>query len=193
MRVTWTLAAGFLRALRKPTGESERYWRFQENVQAPFVENGQVVFTAPMDTPLGDVDCWWLGYELISLADRELHLADTMLRETGRPPVCRTRGCRSQRPRQARKASSNLWMEAYSHQAPGQRCCWTCWKPWREGALWGQCACTVARVDSKRPRRGRCATHQRGPGEILGLHHRSIADLRRPTQTGSARFWARNV
>ncbi len=79
-------APGFLRALRKPTGESERHWRFQEYVQAPFVENRQVVFTATMDTPLEDVDCWWLGYELISLADCELHLADTMLRETGRPP-----------------------------------------------------------------------------------------------------------
>lgn len=79
-------APGFLRAIRKPTGESEKHWRFQEYVQTPYVEDGRVVFSATHAIPLDDREAWWLGYELVSLADRELRNADIILREAGKPP-----------------------------------------------------------------------------------------------------------
>jgi hypothetical protein len=62
-------APGFLRALRKPIGESEKHWRFQEYVQTPHAKNGRVEFSTPNDFPLEDVEVWWLGYEMLNLAD----------------------------------------------------------------------------------------------------------------------------
>ncbi|MGO9809617.1 MAG: ATP-binding protein [Isosphaeraceae bacterium] len=44
------------------------------------------MFTTTRDTPIEDVDVWWLGYEMLSIADRELHQADMILRETDRLP-----------------------------------------------------------------------------------------------------------
>ena len=79
-------APGFVRALRNPTGESEKHWRFQEYVQTPYEKNGRLVFSASKEIPIEDVDAWWLGYEMLSLADRELRDADAILRETARPP-----------------------------------------------------------------------------------------------------------
>jgi hypothetical protein len=77
-------APGFLRALRKPTGESERHWRFQEYVQTPNAKNGRLEFSTPMEFPLEDVDVWWLGYEMLNMADDELRKADMILRDTRR-------------------------------------------------------------------------------------------------------------
>jgi hypothetical protein len=77
-------APGFLRALRKPTGEAEKHWRFQEYIQTPYVANERVCFTASRAFPLEDMETWWLGYELIALADRELHSADMILRDANR-------------------------------------------------------------------------------------------------------------
>ena len=83
-------APGFLRALRKPTGESEKHWRFQEYVQTPHVKHGRLEFSSSNDFPLDDAEAWWLGYELLNLADDELHKADVILRDTGRPPFAVT-------------------------------------------------------------------------------------------------------
>jgi hypothetical protein len=77
-------APGFLRALRKPTGVSEKHWRFQEYVQISHTMDGRMVFSTPKDFPLEDGEVWWLGYEMLNLADDELREADMLLRDTGR-------------------------------------------------------------------------------------------------------------
>jgi hypothetical protein len=79
-------APGFLRALRRPTGESDKHWRFQGYVQGLVVDRGRVVFSSTRDIPIEDSDVWWLGYEMVNLADRELHDADMVLRDTDRKP-----------------------------------------------------------------------------------------------------------
>jgi hypothetical protein len=78
-------APGFLRALRKPTGTSELHWRFQEYVQIPYVKGTSLVFSATKEFPFEDMEAWWLGHEMLELADRELRDADMVLRDTGRP------------------------------------------------------------------------------------------------------------
>ncbi|MGO9462674.1 MAG: ATP-binding protein [Isosphaeraceae bacterium] len=75
-------APGFLRALRKPAGESEKHWRFQGYVQTPLVENGRLVFGATKEMPLEDMATWWLCYDMLGFADRELRDADAILRES---------------------------------------------------------------------------------------------------------------
>ena len=79
-------APGFLRALRKPAGVAENHWRFQEYVQTPYVNDRRLVFSVTKEIPLDDREAWWVGYELISLADRELRDVDEILRDTGRQP-----------------------------------------------------------------------------------------------------------
>jgi hypothetical protein len=80
-------APGFLRALRKPSGLAEKHWRFQEYVQKPYVDNGRMVFTSANSIPLSDSEAWRIGYELLNVADKELHDADTVLRDTQRQPL----------------------------------------------------------------------------------------------------------
>ena len=55
-------------------------------MQTPFVKDGRLVFSATKETPLEDIEAWWLGYELLNLADRELHDADMILKDSGRQP-----------------------------------------------------------------------------------------------------------
>jgi len=55
-------------------------------VQTPFAKDRRLVFSAAKEAPLDDVDAWWLGFELLSMADRELRDADTILRDTGKRP-----------------------------------------------------------------------------------------------------------
>lgn len=80
-------APGLLRALKKPFGTAELHWRFQEYVQTLRVEHNLVHFTATRPFPLEDRDAWWIGYELVRQADRELRDVDAVLRETGRRPM----------------------------------------------------------------------------------------------------------
>lgn len=77
-------APGFLRALRKPSGVSERHWRFQEYLQTPHVNDRRLEFSASKDVPLDDAEAWWLAYEMLNLADHELCEAKIILRDKGK-------------------------------------------------------------------------------------------------------------
>jgi hypothetical protein len=79
-------APGFARAVRQPQGESEKHWRFQEYVHTPYADNRRLVFNTTREMPVEDREVWWLGFELLNLADRELRDADSILRETDRVP-----------------------------------------------------------------------------------------------------------
>jgi hypothetical protein len=78
-------APGFLRELKKPTGTAVLHWRFQEHIQTPNVNNGQIRFTSTKPFCLEDRDAWWLGYDLLRQADQEIHAVNTLLNETKRP------------------------------------------------------------------------------------------------------------
>jgi hypothetical protein len=80
-------APGFLRALRRPSGVADKHWRFQEYVQMPVPRSGLLHYSVSRPIPIGDADAWWIGYELIQLADRELRDVDLLLRDTGRDPL----------------------------------------------------------------------------------------------------------
>jgi len=78
-------APALLRALRKPSGTAELHWRFQGFVQTLTVAHGQAYFTSTKPFPLEDREAWWLGFDLLRQADRELSEVDSLLRETNRP------------------------------------------------------------------------------------------------------------
>lgn len=84
IQIDATRAPALLRALRKPVGISDCHWRFQHRMQTPCLENGRVVFTSTRPFLLDDADAWWVGLDLLRLANRELHAVDDILRESGR-------------------------------------------------------------------------------------------------------------
>ncbi|WP_413431529.1 ATP-binding protein [Crateriforma spongiae] len=77
-------APALLRALRKPSGVADLHWNIQEKLQQPLVRNGAVEFSSKSPFKLKDSDSWWIGHDLLSLADRELKAAEVHMLERGR-------------------------------------------------------------------------------------------------------------
>ncbi|MHC4878211.1 MAG: HD domain-containing protein, partial [Planctomycetota bacterium] len=76
-------APAFRRALRKPSGEAEHHWHFQGKMLTPTVRDGAVVFTSSGPFGLSEAEAWWVGQDLLQLADRELRAVDATLQQTG--------------------------------------------------------------------------------------------------------------
>ncbi|MGX9217329.1 HD domain-containing protein [Massilia varians] len=77
-------APSFLMNLRKPGGISESHWTFQERLQKPTVENNRFVFTTSRPFQASDHTAWWLCFESLRMADRELRQSNTALADLGR-------------------------------------------------------------------------------------------------------------
>jgi hypothetical protein len=78
-------APGFLRALRKPTGDSKNHWIFQEKLNQPMLEADRLVYTSGSPFPIEDASSWWLCFDALRLADRELREVDALLADADRP------------------------------------------------------------------------------------------------------------
>lgn len=76
-------APGFLRSLRKPTGLADLHWRAQGYLQKPVVKQYRLEFTSAKPVPVADREAWWIGYELLKLADCELGNAEAVLSDMG--------------------------------------------------------------------------------------------------------------
>ncbi|MEX1254718.1 MAG: ATP-binding protein [Dehalococcoidia bacterium] len=77
-------APGFLRAVRKPGDGSQLHWVFQEKVQQPHLETDRLVYASAHGFPAEDAEAWWLGFDLLRLADDELREVDSLLTDSGR-------------------------------------------------------------------------------------------------------------
>lgn len=77
-------APGFLRALRKPIGDSDNHWIFQEKLNQPMLEVGRLVYTSGSPFPIEDASSWWLCFDALRSADRELREVDALLSDTDR-------------------------------------------------------------------------------------------------------------
>ncbi|HQX51122.1 MAG TPA: ATP-binding protein [Planctomycetaceae bacterium] len=84
MQIDSRRAPAFRRALRKPEGIAEHHWLFQQRMLAPVVQDGGVRYTSSKPFALADSEAWWVGQELLKVADAELRSADTILQQTGR-------------------------------------------------------------------------------------------------------------
>lgn len=77
-------APSFLMSLRKPTGVSNLHWTFQERLHKPTVENSRFIFTASRPFQSSEHKAWWLCFETLQMADRELRQSNTALADLGR-------------------------------------------------------------------------------------------------------------
>ncbi|WP_425615557.1 ATP-binding protein [Anatilimnocola sp. NA78] len=80
-------APGFLRALRKPNGIAESHWLFQEHLHKPDVELERIRFSTSRPFTKDESAAWWLCYDTLKYADRELRDVDSLLRDSGREPM----------------------------------------------------------------------------------------------------------
>ena len=71
-------APRFLRAVTNPTGTSALHWTFQERLARPHIELDAVVFTTGQPFGREEAEAWWLAYDTLNAADRELHDVDLL-------------------------------------------------------------------------------------------------------------------
>jgi hypothetical protein len=74
-------ASLFKRALNHPTGTSLDHWVFQGKLASPHLEGDALVFTASDRFPRNEASAWWLAYESIVYAEKELMDSNRLLRE----------------------------------------------------------------------------------------------------------------
>ena len=80
-------APGFQRALSKPDGISDHHWRIQEYLQKPTAVKKRVQITAAKPVPVDDIAAWWVGYDLVQVADQELRDAEVVLSDADLPAL----------------------------------------------------------------------------------------------------------
>ena len=85
-------APAFLRALRSPSKDSDDHWKFQSYLGRPALYGDHVLFTSGRSFQRHESDAWWLCYETIKSADKEIRESNEVLREntsmdTARPPL----------------------------------------------------------------------------------------------------------
>jgi hypothetical protein len=71
----------FKRALLRPEGIAGDHWNFQEKLGSPHLQDDFLVFTASEKFPRDQADAWWLAYETIRFADRELSGSNQVLKD----------------------------------------------------------------------------------------------------------------
>lgn len=74
-------APSFLRIIRRPRGESEIHWKFQEKIARPVVRDDLLVYSSRLRFTDQDASAWWLAYEAVKAIDREIKQSNQLLRE----------------------------------------------------------------------------------------------------------------
>jgi len=77
-------APSFLRAIRKPSGFSDKHWNFQQKLNQPRLESNRLVYTSKSAFTLKEVDSWWVCHDTLQMIDHELKEVDSLLAETNR-------------------------------------------------------------------------------------------------------------
>lgn len=87
-------APDFLYALLRLQGISELHWRAQNRLAAPAVSLSDptaFIFSSTAPFLPEDSDAWWIAYDAIQVANRELQAANALLRDTKLPPLAISR------------------------------------------------------------------------------------------------------
>lgn len=87
-------APGFLKTIRKLSGNSKNHWKFQEKLNRPTIELDSLIFTSVCPFPIEDSESWFLCYRVLKMVDNELREIDTLFADkpTNRIKAKRVRG-----------------------------------------------------------------------------------------------------
>lgn len=93
-------APDFLYGLLQIHGLSELHWRAQNRLSTPLVDpedEHALVFTSTTPFRESDADAWWIAFDAIKVANREMQASDSLLRDLRLPPFAlnRVRGAES--------------------------------------------------------------------------------------------------
>jgi hypothetical protein len=90
-------APRFERTILKPSGISDLHWSFQGKLAKPRVDRDALVYTSGSPFSLKEADAWWVGFDAIQVADKELHDVDVALEDLSQPRLRarRVRGAQS--------------------------------------------------------------------------------------------------
>jgi hypothetical protein len=78
----------FLYGLLKLQGISELHWRAQNRIAAPVVDQNDakaLVYSSTMPFTAQDADAWWIAFDALQIANRELQTTDALLRDLRLP------------------------------------------------------------------------------------------------------------
>ena len=81
-----TRAPSFLFAIRKPSGDSKRHWNFQNKIYPAKRRDDSLVFESKSPFRMAEAADWWLCFDSIEVADRELRSSDALLTDRKRSP-----------------------------------------------------------------------------------------------------------
>ncbi|ABD89664.1 HD domain-containing protein [Rhodopseudomonas palustris] len=81
-----TRAPSFLFALRRPQGDSKRHWAFQNKIYPAKRREDGLLFDSKSAFQMAETDDWWLCFDAIEIADRELRGCDALLADRKRRP-----------------------------------------------------------------------------------------------------------
>ena len=80
-------APALLRAVRKPSAESEAHWVFQDKLQKPHLKEDRLVYTSLSPFTREQSEAWWLCYESLLVLHHELSAVDSILSDSGRKRI----------------------------------------------------------------------------------------------------------
>jgi len=102
-------APRFLMLLKQPTATSRTHWQFQSKLHQPYCdkERNDLVFSSSTFTQ-DELAAWWLAYDAVCLAHKELNAADKLLQENGLSQLA------------ARSVSASYSPNAFARHVPPQ-------------------------------------------------------------------------
>jgi hypothetical protein len=77
-------APSFVFALRQPPDGSRQHWEFQNLLLRPRLSHEELVYSSKRPFGADEAEAWWLCFDTLQLADRELRKADEILLKTDR-------------------------------------------------------------------------------------------------------------
>lgn len=83
-------APDFLYGLLQLRGLSEQHWRAQNRLSHPYVDRtdpSALVYTSTRPFREEDANAWWIAYDALGVANRELQATDALLRDARFPPL----------------------------------------------------------------------------------------------------------
>lgn len=78
-------APSFLKAVRKPQGDSALHWSFQERLGVPTVHGKKLRFSTPRPFKSDESEAWWLCFDTLTWVSRELKKVDGLSLAAGKP------------------------------------------------------------------------------------------------------------